>query len=102
MVKMAGLTFQGIDFAGNSQDVSGMDTLHVDFWTPDATAVAFSIIGNGEAAYALPIVTGSWQSVEIPLSAFGAVTSANIIQFKVDAQAAGDTPTVFFDNLYFY
>ncbi|MCP3869952.1 MAG: hypothetical protein GY703_18035, partial [Gammaproteobacteria bacterium] len=68
IIKMAGLTFQGIDFSGNAQDVSGKDTVHIDFWTADATAVDFYLIGAGETAYALPIQTGSWQSVDIPLS----------------------------------
>ncbi|MCP4876642.1 MAG: hypothetical protein GY896_14380, partial [Gammaproteobacteria bacterium] len=96
-----GLNYQGIDFGG-AQDVSGHDTVHIDFWTADATAVDFYLIATSEAAYALPIATGSWQSVDIPLSAFTGVDLTQVIQFKFDAQTAGDSPTLFIDNLYFY
>ncbi|MCP4992727.1 MAG: hypothetical protein GY934_02910, partial [Gammaproteobacteria bacterium] len=84
VLKMAGLTFQGIDFGG-ARDVSGHDTVHIDFWTADATAVDFYLIGGGETAYALPIQTGSWQSVDIPLSDFSGVDLTQVIQFKFDA-----------------
>ncbi|MCP4992939.1 MAG: hypothetical protein GY934_04005, partial [Gammaproteobacteria bacterium] len=101
VLKMAGLTFQGIDFGG-ARDVSGHDTVHIDFWTADATAVDFYLIGGGETAYALPIQTGSWQSVDIPLSDFSGVDLTQVIQFKFDAQTAGDSPTMYIDNLYFH
>ena len=54
-LKYAGLNYQGTDFSGNAQDVSGMDTLHVDFWTADSTALNVSLISPGpvEIAYAL-------------------------------------------------
>ena len=33
---------------------------------------------------------------------FTGVDLTQVIQFKLDAQMAGDTPTIFIDNLYFY
>ena len=49
-----------------------MDTLHVDFWTADSTALNVSLISTGpvEIAYALTITPGTWVSVDIPLTAF--------------------------------
>ena len=102
-LKYAGLTFQGTQFA-SALDVSGKDTMHLDFWTADATAVNISLISTGpvETAYALPISTGSWVSVDIPLSSFSEVDLADVIQLKVDDATTGESATIFFDNIYFY
>lgn len=100
-LKYAGLNYQGTDFAGNAQDVSGMQFLHVDFWSANSTALNVSIISAGpsEKAKALTVPTNSnWTSIDIPLSDFSPpVNLSNIIQFKFDGN--GD---IFLDNLYFY
>ncbi|MGB5628905.1 MAG: hypothetical protein WBM57_06035 [Woeseiaceae bacterium] len=97
-LKYAGLNYQGTDFAGNPQDVTGMDTLHVDFWTADSTALNISLISPGpaETAYALTITPGTWVSVDIPLTAFAGVDLANVFQLKFDGNG-----TIWLDNLYF-
>jgi beta-glucanase (GH16 family) len=97
-LKYAGLNYQGTDFAGNAQDVSGMDTLHVDFWTADSTALNVSLISSGpvETAYALTITPNTWVSVDIPLTAFAGVDLADVIQLKFDGNG-----TIWLDNLYF-
>ena len=97
-LKYANLNYQGTDFTGNSQDVSGMGTLHVDFWTADSTALNISLISTGpvEMAYALTITPGTWVSVDIPLTAFAGVDLADIIQLKFDGNG-----TIWLDNLYF-
>ena len=84
-----------------------MDTLHLDFWTADATAVNVSLISPGtpnvEQAYALPVSTGGWVSVDIPLSSFSPpVDLTTIIQMKFDDAGTGEAATIFFDNIYFY
>ncbi len=103
VLKLATFNYQGTDFSGNPQDVSGMEYVHLDLWTADATTVNFYLISPGpaEVAYSLPITTGSWQSYDIPLSAFSAgVDLTNVFQFKFDG---GDgTPTFYIDNMYFY
>jgi hypothetical protein len=97
-LKYENLNYQGTDFAGNAQDVSAMTSLHVDFWTPDSTALNVSLISSGpvETAYALPITFGTWVSVDIPLTAFAGVNLADVIQLKFDGNG-----TIFLDNLYF-
>ena len=51
--------------------------------------------------YALPIVNGQWNSVDIALSEFASVVNlADVIQFKVDTPNAG--ASVYFDNIYFH
>ena len=97
-LKYAGLNYQGTDFSGNAQDVSGMDSLHVDFWTADSTALNISLISSGpvETAFALTITPGTWVSVDVPLTAFAGVDLTDIIQLKFDGNG-----TIFLDNLYF-
>ena len=98
VLKYAGLNYQGTDFAGNPQDVSGMDSFHVDFWTADSSNLNIYLISPGpvEVAYSLPVTPGVWVSVDIPLSAFAGVDLTNVFQLKVDGNGS-----VFFDNLYF-
>lgn len=104
-LKMEGLTYQGIDWAGNMQDVSGKTHVHLDVWTADATTVNLSLISEGpnETPYALTIETGKWVSYDVPLSEFTSVVDlTKTIQFKFDDAGAGDSPTLFVDNIYFY
>jgi len=96
-LKYANLNYQGTEFT--SQDVSGYEFIHVDFWTANSTALSFFLISPGpvEVPYALTITPQSWVSVDIPLSAFAPVDLASVFQFKV----AGDGD-VWFDNWYFW
>lgn len=101
-LKYANLNYQGTDFSGNAQDVSGMEFLHIDYWTANATTLNFFLISPGpvEKAKVLTVPTnGNWTSLDIPLAEFSPVNLAEIIQFKVEGTGNGD---VFFDNLYFY
>ena len=95
-LKYAGLNYQGTDFAGNAQDVSGMDSLHVDFWTADSTALNVFLISSGgvEIAFALSVTPNTWVSTDIPLTAFAGVDLADVIQLKFDGNG-----TIFLDNL---
>ncbi|MGB5333722.1 MAG: family 16 glycosylhydrolase [Woeseiaceae bacterium] len=97
MLKYAGLNYQGMDFAGNPQDVSDKGYLHLDFWTADSTALNVYLISPGsETPYALPVTPNSWVSVDVLLTEFAGVDLANVIQLKFDGNG-----TIFLDNLYF-
>lgn len=98
MLKYTALNYQGTEFAA-PLDVSDYESIHLDFWTNDATDLSFSLVSTGpqELPYALPVVTNEWVSVDIPLSVFAsAVDLVDVIQFKVQGNG-----TVFFDNWYF-
>ncbi|MFT5505525.1 MAG: hypothetical protein ACI8XC_003245 [Gammaproteobacteria bacterium] len=101
VLKLANLSFQGIDFITNgaAQDVSGFTTLHFDYWTDDSTAFNVFLISTGSETQSPvnPPVTGSWQSVDVPLTTFTAVNLLDVIQMKFDGNG-----TIFFDNIYFY
>ena len=101
------LNYQGTNLGGVDgvdQDFSGYDSIHIDFWTPNATTLNFFLISRttGEQAFALPVTNMEWVSVDIPLTHFTdlGMGLADIFQFKVDG---GDGSTVvYFDNWYFY
>mgnify|MGYP005846210487 CR=1 FL=1 len=98
-LKYAGLNYQGTQLASNL-NVSGMDFLHLDFWSANSTNLNVFIISPGpvETPYALNVPTsGGWRSVDIPLSAFAPVNLNQVFQFKFEGN--GD---VFLDNLYFW
>ena len=94
----SGLNYQGIQL-GSAQDVSGMDFLHIDFWTANSTALSTFLISGGpvETAYALTVPTSGWASVDIPLSDFDPVNLADVIQLKFEGN--GD---IYLDNIYFF
>jgi hypothetical protein len=99
-MKYANFNYQGTQFA-SGLDVSGMETLHLDMWTGDATAVNVFLISPGpaETAFSLPIQANQWVSYEIPLTAFTAVNLADVIQFKFDG--GNGSQTIYLDNIYF-
>ena len=91
------LNYQGLDFS--TTDVSAMEYVHLDYYTNDATALDLFLISTGplENAYPIPVVTGSWQSIDIPLSAYTVPELDKVFSFKT----VGDG-TVYFDNIYFW
>ena len=76
-----------------------MEYVHLDYKTDDATALDFYLISENptvENAYTLSIVTGDWQSIDIPLSVYTANLD-RVFQFKTTGNG-----TVYFDNIYFW
>jgi hypothetical protein len=90
----------------NGINLSQMTTMHIDYWTPDnkiMIAKLVNTIDGGEANTIVqdPVVTGTWRSVDIPMSQFGAsLNKSKITQIILDPQLGGST--VYVDNLYFY
>jgi hypothetical protein len=93
-----GLNYQGIQLA-NSQDITGMTHLHLDYWTSNSSLLNAFLISTGpvEKAEALTVPTGGWISLDIPLMNFDPVDLADLIQFKFDGN--GD---IYLDNIYFF
>ena len=104
MMKYDNFNYQGTEFAG-AQDLSSMNYMHIDMWTPNATVVKVTPISasTGEnLAYLAPITLESWNSYDIPLADFAGVSMADIVQLKFDGQV-GVTPSILYlDNIYFY
>jgi beta-glucanase (GH16 family) len=98
ILKYAGLNYQGTDFGNNKQNVTNMDTVHLDYWTYNATELKFFLISPGpkETPFVIDVQQQSWQSLSIPLSTFSNVDLADIFQLKVEGNG-----TVYLDNIYF-
>lgn len=97
-LKYEGLNYQGTDFDGNRQDVSGKDNVHFDYWTYNATRLQFFLISPGpqETAFEVDVKQGQWETVVVPLSAFTNVDLTDLFQLKVEGNG-----TVYFDNIFF-
>jgi hypothetical protein len=120
-IRYRSLNFVGIEFANPTTNISGMAFMHLDLWTPDATALPnnFKIklidfgannVFNGansddreaELTITSPtLVSNNWVGIDIPLSSFvaaGLTTRANLAQMVF----SGTIPNVVVDNIYFY
>lgn len=106
MLNYIKLSYQGIALAdGTTVDVSAMEFIHMDVWTPDLAKIETSLISktNGEKPVVKDLTANQWTSIDIPISAFTSqgLTVADIFQLKfVGTPRAGGT--VFIDNIYFY
>jgi hypothetical protein len=91
----------------NGIDLTQMTTMHIDYWTPDNKIMIAKIVNTtGPTTEGLtivqdPVVTGTWRSVDIPMTQFGtSVNKSKITQILLDPQLGGST--VYVDNFYFY
>jgi hypothetical protein len=99
-LQYANFNYQGMDWVtlGSVQNISNMEYLHVDVWTNSQAPNIFVISSGAEIPHPISSVTGSWQSLNIPVAGItGNLTNA--IQFKFDG---GNGGTIYLDNLYFW
>jgi hypothetical protein len=98
----------GIDFSANAVNVSGCTNLHVDVWSPTATTYDIRLVntvgGSQQADATGTIVTGGWNSLNIPLSVFTkanpAMSLAGIGQIGILGDNTANS-TYYIDNIYF-
>ena len=87
-----------------SVDATGMEYLHVDYYSTTLTKISITPISQGhEGAYIHTLTAGEWNQVDIPLTAYDGkdIDWTSIFQFKfMDATPAGGD--LFVDNVYFY
>jgi hypothetical protein len=115
-IRYKNLNFVGIEFTSEPVNASAMTYFHMDIWTPDPTASktfkvmlidfgANGVYGGGddsssEISVTSPTLsTGSWISLNIPMSNFTGLTSKSHLAQMV---LSGDIPNVYVDNVYFY
>ncbi len=95
-----GALYQGIDWSGSPQDVSGKATLHLDVWSANVASVKVSLIGGGsENGITKTLTAGGWNSLDIDLSLYTSPDKTKIIQIKLEPNVAG---TIYVDNIYFH
>lgn len=103
--KMTGCEFLGmVTNYATGVNLSTMEKMHIDYWTPNTNPIGVKIVNTvngGEAIAPLgATVTGSWQSIEVDMSAFAALPNKSAItQLLIDPSAPS---TLFIDNFYFY
>ncbi len=114
VLKYGKLSFQGIDFTGNVQNVSSMKYLHLDVWSGDAAATPLwvaTINVNTNIALSKTITTaGSWYSLDIPLTEFVTggqnLTAINQLMFTSDEWRINAknllAKDIYLDNIYFW
>ena len=116
IIRYTQLNFVGIQFTSPTIDITGMNRIHLDIWTPDGTGpgaefkVLIEDLGadgtfdqpNSNFEVTIPssgLTTGEWVSIDLPLSDFpGLTTRANTALIVL----SGNLPNVFVDNVYFY
>ena len=108
----ANFNYQGTDIT--TKDLSTMDFLHVDVWVPAGTDRLLKVTpinngtGVGEFLVNVPLTPGSWNSVDLPKSAFTGMTWNSVYQMKFDGQFNGNGSAnttgynVYLDNIYFW
>ena len=88
---------------GNPTNLSGMDFVHFDYFTPDADKLGLKLVntnvGQEGIEFVTTIVKGTWVSVTIPLSNY-AIDRSAVSQLLFDTE--GGSAKVYIDNLYFY
>lgn len=95
--------YQGNQFA-SAINASSMTSVHIDVWSADCTKLDFYLIDaptDHESHYTIDLAPSTWNSVDIPLTAFTTATLNDIIQFKL----VSNTPTtsnIYVENMYFW
>ena len=102
--------YQGTIFP--ETDLSAMENLHIDIWVADASVRTIKVTPNagGEFLVTVPVTSGAWNSVDIPLSNFTGLTFGSVPELKFDGQFAADGTTgdpnvrsdIYLDNIYFW
>ncbi len=92
--------YEGIDWAGNPQNVSSKGMLHLDVWSADVASLKISLIGGGaENGVTKTLTAKAWTSIDIDMAQFTSPDKTRIIQMKLEPGTAG---TIYVDNIYFY
>jgi hypothetical protein len=99
------LSYQGTQFA-SAINVSTYQNLHIDLWSPNCATFDLYLIGGGEQKVTLTPNASGWNSFDVPLSSYSALTLGAIIQFKFVAMGTtapmGSSSSVYVDNIYFW
>ncbi|MEN9322503.1 MAG: hypothetical protein RL699_283 [Bacteroidota bacterium] len=106
VLRYPNLNYQGTETAADV-NVSALNKLHIDLFSPTLTSVRLSLIkvtgGAVEKPITLPLTAGVWNSFDIDLTSatFTGLDFTKIRQLKYDQpSAAGQTLSV--DNIYFW
>jgi hypothetical protein len=112
--KYTNVNFVGIETTGgNVINASAMDHFHVDAWTPNMTLFRIKLVDFGangiygggddvEHELSFTPAQNAWNSYDIALSDFTALTTKNHIAQLIFSGTPVGTGIVYIDNVYFY
>ncbi len=89
----------------NNLNVSGMTHLHMDVWSPDFVSFKIKLEGTNGSNQELEVPfaknQGTWNSYDLDLSTYNAVTLANL-KWIVPVTFGPNNTTLYVTNVYFY
>lgn len=105
--RMTNLNYQGL-LLNADVDVSAMQNLHIDIFTPDCSSfrvtLIYKLLAGGQAEKFVDVepTLNGWSSFDIPLSEY-AVQDVNLTQvFQMKFESPNGGKTLFYDNIYFH
>ena len=109
MIKYSKVNYQGVQFA-ESQDVSGMEFMHIDVWTasPEFENLEISLISasNGEKPVLAKLNQDEWTSFDIPLTDWTdqglTIADMHQLKFAINPYNGDGAGVIFLDNIYFW
>ena len=110
--KYTNVNFVGIETTGvNLINATSMDHFHVDAWTPNMTVFRIKLVdfgangiygGGVEHELSFTPTQNGWNSYDISLTDFTALTTKNHIAQLIFSGTPVGTGIVYIDNVYFY
>lgn len=102
--KYTNFNYQGTELTP-AVNVTTMNYLHIDLWTPSMTSFKVFLINipplaQFESAVTLTPTLSGWNSFNIPLSDYPLVVKTGIGQLKLESVPGGTT--AYLDNIYFF
>lgn len=104
-------TFSYLPITFNSVDASSMTFLHMDIYVvapkltnqPVKLSLKDNVGGEKGFNYTAGLTTGSWKSLDIPLSSFGLASKSALLFLIIAADPQSPKMTdLYLDNVYFY
>lgn len=80
-------------------DLSGMDSLHIDIYSPDATSLSITLDGGNKHSIPVTLIPGEWNRINFALSEFADVSLDDVDYLSLED---GNEKTFFIDNIYFF
>ena len=101
ILKYDNLNYQGMEFVAN-QNISQMENLHFDIWTPNCAALEFYLINTApqlERKITVTPTLSGWNSFDIPFTSFVGFDFTRLRQIKL---VGTNGSTIYLDNIYFW
>ena len=103
-IKYANLNYEGVNMPAD-EDVSTMDSLRFNVWTPNCTSLKVALInttgGVVQQFVTKTLTTNSWNTISIPLSSFSPVNLAKVAQMSFTTVTPGSGAILYLQNIYF-